>query len=991
MKKIIAVAVILFTALSAFAQMKVTATLLDASNNDPIGFATVSLIKSGQTKPYKYILSNDAGKVVLDDVKKGTYTFRAELLGYKEYSQEIKVTDKSLELGEIKLSVDSELLQAAQVSAAGNPVVIKKDTIEYNASSYLTTDNDVLEDLLKKLPGVEVSDSGQVTVNGESVSKITIDGRTFFLDDPQLASKNIPAKLVNKLKVIRKKSEQAEFTGIDDGQEETVIDLSVKKGMMNGLMGNMMAGGGSDIPSQENVDPDFRYQGNAFLGKFTEKSQVSLILNANNTNNEGAGNRMGSMMGGMMGGGMGGRMGGGMGGGAGITSSYMAGLNAASDFFDRKMNVGGNYMLNGSDNFVERDAVKTNYLGDYNRINNTSSNNTTSTLGHRIGMRLEHKFSENTSILFQPQINFGGGSYVQSSRDTTWNDNLTGNLTKLNDAYTDNSGENKSVSASGFLLFRQRLGIPGRTLTANANFSVNNNDMTGINNNGTTVYTAEGKNTNVLQNFTNTSHSYNLGGRLTYTEPLGNNLYVEANYSYNWSRSKSEKETFDLNKGGAKDFVYSNNIINENRRQQIGANLLYQKESFRAQVGFAALPNYTYNSTTKYNATDGTFVPKEYEDFRWNWSPSLMVFGEMNDNTNIRLFYRGNSSQPSTSQLMPVPDNSDPLNISFGNPTLTPYFSHNINGDFRYSNKQKFSSFNIRFNGGYVQNPIVSANWYGTSGEQYSIPFNGYDKMNAGMNMFFNTPIAKSDFSINGNFGGNWSNGTGYKVHDIDMSTYVEKGYYDFMDEFIANFNDKSYFDSHIAVSKTNSISANGNLRGNYRSDHLMVTLGGGTNMNHTWYTIQDPAYSEGQQQTTTWNNNLSASITWNWTATGISVKSDYRYRWFNGYKPAQESQNILNAEITKTVFKTITLALRGYDILGQNKNIMVSENMEQGIHSETLSNSLGRYIIFSATFRFGTMGGQRAGRGGGPMGGGPMGGGPMGGAPMGGGQGRPF
>lgn len=990
MRKIFAAVIGLFAIIPAFAQVKVSATLLDASNGDPVGFATVSLIKSGQTKPTKYVLSNDEGKVSLDDVKKGTYTFRAELLGYKPYSQEIKVGDKAVALGEVKMELDSEQLDAAKVSATGNPVIIKKDTIEYNASSYLTTDNDVLEDLLKKLPGVEVSDSGQVTVNGESVSKITIDGRTFFLDDPQLASKNIPAKLVNKLKVIRKKSEQAEFTGIDDGQEETVIDLNVKKGMMNGLMGNVMAGAGSDIPAQKEVDPDFRYQGNAFLGRFTEKSQISLILNSNNTNNEGAGNRMGSMMSGMMGGGMGGRMGG---GGGGITTSYMAGLNAATDFFDRRMNIGGNYMLNGSDNFVDRYSVQTTHDSNFDRINNTSSTNTTGTLGHRFGLRMEHKFSENTSILFQPQINFGGGSYVQSSRDTTWNDDRAGNVTKLNDAYTDNSGENKSVSASGFLLFRQRLGIPGRTLTANVDFSVNNNDMTGINNNGTTVYTAEGKDTDVFQNFTNVSHSYNLGGRLTYTEPLGNNFYVEANYSYNWSKSKSEKETFDLNNGGIKDFVYSNNIINENRRQQIGANLLYQKANFRAQVGFAALPNYTYNSTTKYNITDGTYLPKEYEDFRWNWSPTVMVFGEMNENTNIRLFYRGNSSQPSTSQLMPVPDNSDPLNISFGNPSLTPYFSHNLNGDFRYSNRAKFSSFNVRYNGGYVQNPIVTATWYGSAGEQYSIPFNGSDKMNASMNMFFNAPIAKSDFSINGNFGGSWSNGAGYKAHDIDMSTYNEKGYYDFMDEFIANFNNKTYFDQHILVNKTNSVSANGNLRGSYRSDLLMATLGGGTRMSHTWYSIKDEkAVGGGQNQTTTtWNNNISASLTWNWLSTGISVKGDYSYRWYEGYEPAQASQNIFNAEITKTVFKTVTLALRGYDILGQNKNIMVSDDLTRGSHSESLSNSLGRYIIFSATFRFGTMGKGRGGRG--PMGGGPMGGGPMGGGPgrMMGGPGGPM
>ncbi|MBO4475567.1 MAG: carboxypeptidase regulatory-like domain-containing protein, partial [Bacteroidales bacterium] len=314
--RIVCLAAALLLGTAAMAQNShVKAVLLDSASGEAVGFATVSLTKEGAKKPEKYVLSEADGKVEITGVHPGTYVLKAELLGYKAYEKTIRIPDDK-ELGAIKMEPDREQLDAASVSAVGNPIIIKKDTIEYNASSFKTTDNDVLEDLLKKLPGFDVSDDGSITINGKTVNKITIDGKTFFLDDPQLASKNIPAKVINKLKVIDKKSDQAEFTGIDDGEEETVIDLSVKKGMMKGAFGNIMGGGGHDIPSTA-VEGDWRYQGAAFVGNFTDKTQLSLIANANNTNNRGFNDLSGSMMGNMRGGGGGFGGGRGMGGGWG--------------------------------------------------------------------------------------------------------------------------------------------------------------------------------------------------------------------------------------------------------------------------------------------------------------------------------------------------------------------------------------------------------------------------------------------------------------------------------------------------------------------------------------------------------------------------------------------------------------------------------------------------------------------------------------------------
>ena len=981
---------------SLFAQNNIKGVLVDESTGEPVGFATVSLTRDGQTKPAKYTLTDDKGAFTLESVRNGSYSLVAELLGYQPYSSQIKMESKAIDLGKIEFKVDREQLEAAEVAALGNPVVIKKDTIEYNASSFLSTDNDNLVDLLKKMPGIEVADNGTITVNGQSVSKITVQGKTFFLDDPQIASQNIPAKLVKKLKVIRKKSEQAEFTGIDDGQEETVIDLSVQPGMMKGLVGRVTAGVGHDVPAHEGDLNDWRYSGNAFLGRFTDNTQISLILNANTANVQGSTNFSGNMMGGMMGGGMGGGMGRGFGGGGGINSSYMAGLNAAGNAFEDRMEVGGNYNFNHNQSDMLSESSTINSLTGMNQMVNSNSASTNLSNGHNFGLRLEHKFSENTSILFQPSIRFGGGSYVQTSTSETFrDDDQTGNYYQLNDSYTDNSGANKNFSTQGFLLFRQRLGIPGRTLTVNTNFNLSDNKMDATNHNGTNYYQSGSVTggSEVLQNVLQDQKSYSINTRATYTEPLGNYFYLEANYSFNWSKSLSEKNTYDLLNGGVLDQMYSNAIENLNRRHEIGGNVLYQDDRWHLQAGFTAMPQYTYNSTTIFDAATKTNVPQIYEDNRWNFSPQVMMFVDINDDTTLRFFYRGNSSQPSTQQLMPVPDNTNPLRVSFGNPTLTPYFTHNINMEYRTSNRENFSSFNVRANGGFTQNQISNVVITGDNGGQYTMPFNAPVTGNASLNFFNNTPLGKnSPFSINNNTGVSWRQSFAYEGVDVDMSRYTDEdgGFYEFMNWFIDQFNDPVYYKAHIVENFTNNLNVNERLRLTYRGLALQATLGASTNMSKTWYGQKGDAAAnatKAAQNTTTWNNAVTGELTWNWTLTGMSLTANANYRWYNGYTTPVDPQMIINMTVSKSI-GSANISLYVADLLGQSRALSVTDASSQ--HIETLSNTLGRYVILSFSYNFGSMGrgqgrgrmggmgGGRGGRGGGmpPMGGGMMGGG---------------
>ena len=973
---------VIATSLAAQSRNTVKMILKDALSGEPVAFATVSLTKEGEKKASKYVLSSDTGSAVIEKVAAGKYHMKAELLGYKTYEQAIEVKG-ALDLGEVQMQPDREMLNAASVTAAGNPIIMKKDTIEYNAGSFKTTDNDMLEDLLKKLPGVEVSEDGSVTANGKTINKITIDGKTFFLDDPQLATKNIPAKIINKVKVVDKKSEQAQFTGIDDGEEETVIDLSIMPGMMNGVFGNVMAGGGHDWKKSEtgeNINADIsdsRYQTAAFVGKFTEKTQISLILNGNNTNNRGFNDLAGSMMQGMRGGGGGmGRGQGGFGGNNGISTSWMGGLNGNFTLFDDKMELGSNYLYNANKKHVTEQSVKTTHMDGYDLIYNNDGFNNTNSYGNRFGARMEHKFSENTSLLFQPQFNIGKGDYHEFSSFDTQSDYFNGTLGKVNDGFNNNTGSNNSFSASGFLLLRQRLGKPGRTVSVNFRYNFTNNDLDGFNQSLKNTYT-EGSDVVIAdvtnQRFTQNRKQTSLSGRVTYTEPLGGNFYLEANYELSWNKNKSNKNTYDSGNvsafnvnqhdysrnGETVNPYYSSSVLNRYYNQTIGGNIKYQKGDFNVQVGLSANPTDTHNETNG----------KVYNNKVVNWSPQAMMWMDLNENTNFRLFYFGRTSQPTTNQLMAVPDNTDPLNVSVGNPNLTPYFNHNIRSEFRLTNKKTFTSVNLNLQGSITSNPIVNTTW-ASSGTQFSLPVNGPDSYSGSARLFVNTPIARSNFTIFSMTMGSYSQSSSYiGKSNLDMTDYydAEKGEF-YYDKFFQRFPSIGSA-SEFAKNTTKNITLMERLRLTYRIDNLEITAGGRTRMNKGSYSYGNIA------STKTWNNQLDGSVNITLPA-GFGFVTDARYNWYNGYSTNPGSEVILNAQVSKLLFNnSVTLTLKAYDLLAQAKNLSVTNN--NNYHQEVVNNTLGRYVILSLTWRFGNFGNARKNARG-PMGGrGPGAGGP--------------
>ena len=406
--------------------------LVDSKTREGVPFAVVSLSKQGSDKVEKYTQTDENGAAEIKGVAGGKYTVKGILLGYEDYSEDITV-NKDIDLGNKQMKVQVNFIEGATVSDVGNPIVVKKDTIEHNVTLMKTTADETLEDLLKRLPGIEI-ENGKVTANGKEIKKITVEDRTFFLNDLQMTTKNLPAKAIEKVKIIDRMSEQAQFTGIDDGEEETIIDLTMVKGAKGTWFGNLMAGAGQDFHAPDAdgnpVKNDFRYQGAGMAAKFGKKDQLAIVGNVNNTNNRGFDDFARSMMSSV-------RNANARTTNSGITTSYMVGANAGL-YLRNKTEVTGNYIFSGSNKDVEEHSERLTFKTDGSTLDAINEEtNLSNAYGHSAGVRADWKISPRTSILFEPRFNYGYGDYLEHT-DFKTDQDFTDYRSKVNDGYIIN-------------------------------------------------------------------------------------------------------------------------------------------------------------------------------------------------------------------------------------------------------------------------------------------------------------------------------------------------------------------------------------------------------------------------------------------------------------------------------------------------------------------------------------------------------------------------
>ena len=982
MKKIIltsilAAVALTLSSLNAAAQSKATVklALVDTITREPVSYAAVMLVQESDTTAVHYALAGLDGTAIFEKIDFGNYILKAEMMGYENLRRKISVQKRNVDLGEVSLKDDFQMLEGATISAVGNAITIKQDTIEYNASSFKVKDNAVLIDLLRKLPGIEIGSDGSITSGGETIKKITLNGKTFFLDDPSLATENIPVSVIDKVKVIDKKSEQAQFSGIEDDDTEKIIDVSTYKGMFDGWFGNLSGGIGRDLRSAPEADSkfalsnDWRYQGNGIIGRFNETDQLAFVANGNNTNT----------MGGF---GPGGPGGGGFGGMKGINNNWMTGVNyGTSRIKDFEANISAEYGQRKSD--VQSKNQKVTYQNKGENLGDdlhTDSDSVSDSDNQFVEVGAELNYTpEGTRLFFRPRFNMEWSTSDKNSRDSTGT--MDGDLfSQLNESRNFSYGITRSRTADGRFMVGQRIGKPGRTLTLGGRYSFSGSDAD-AKEFSRTEYTDKG--TTLIDQYAHTdSRSMSLNGSLEYTEPLSTNWFLSAQYRVNYSKSNSIKETFDAltthsedntdfihrmdDKGdysSVKNEFYSSSVDNLFISHQAGMLMQYQKDKNFIQFGASVQPTYNKTHTEKSGQVSDT--PGEW---LFNWAPEVRARYTFSATTNMRAFYNGRSSQPSTSRMQPILDVSNPTAITTGNAYLLPSFTHQARIRFATNNKYTFSSLNLGMWFNYGLNSVVTASWFDNNGVSYSIPVNAKKpSQSINANVTYNTPIAKSSFSIASNTRASLTSATSYQNVTSRPGLSADNFNYEvFMKDFWGT-DSKGNVDasgsnfysggSGFAESKTTSYNISEDLSLRYNGDNLYASIGGNVRYNNAIYSLNSAADKH------TLDNSITASFVWTlWNK--LELSSDAAYTFYRGYSYEEYNtpELIWNAGLSYKL-GSLSIAANAYDLLEQSKSI--TRTMNENYLLDSWSNRLGRYVIFKLTWTFGTFKGPKGDRGG--------------------------
>lgn len=896
------IGIMLLFSVSVWAQQNgvdVTGVVYDEQSQGPIEQATVRLLHLKDSALVRGVASSQSGGFTLKNVKPGNYLLSVSFVGYNPLYETLRISGKvnPVKVGKLTLHEGGVKLGEAVVIGKAAEVVVRNDTLEYNADSYKVAEGSMLEDLLKKMPGVEIDKDGKVTVNGKEIKKIMVDGKEFFSDDPKVASKNLPSKMVDKVQVLDKKSDMAKMTGFDDGEEETVINLTVKPGMKQGWFGNAFAGYGSKE----------RYEVNAMLNRFVNNDQITLMGGANNTNNMGFSDLASSMFSGSGGGG---RRGGG-GAGSGITSSGNGGLNFNKEF-NKKMNVGGNIRYSHSGNDARSKSSKENILpGDSSSFDNNLSLSHTKNDNIGADLRMEWQPDTMTRIILRPSFSY---SKSQSSEFSEFN-TIGGLRDTMNAGNSSYLSEGNGYNTSIHLDFSRKLNSKGRVFSASLSGSINDSDTKGVNYSDIEYFRSEEaqKNEIIDQQFRNDNTSYNYRIYVSWVEPLGHNNFLQATYSFSQRQQESLKKTYTPDQEGyytLLDTAYSQSYRNDFISQRASLSFKSQRTKFNYTVGINVDPSY---SSSKNFVGDSTL--SKISRSVTNLSPMAQFNYMFSKRTHLRIVYNGRTSQPSVSQLQPVADLSDPLNIRIGNPDLNPRYTNNLSIRFQRFVPEKQRAFMVMADGSYILNDIVSYTTYNQeTGGKTTTYKNVNGNYNANLRAMINSPLQNKKFSVHSSTTASFANSNGY-------------------------INEEKNINQNINLSERLGI--------DFRSSYLDIGVNGNVRYNAARNSLQK------QNNQNTWNYTVGGYTTL-YLPWEIKIESDINWATNSGYGSGFQQNEILwNASASKSFLKNNQGMLRFkiYDMLRQRSNISRTVTANYIMDSEY--NTLSSYFMFHFIYRF--------------------------------------
>ena len=877
----------------------INGVLVDAADTTGLIEATVKLVRANKDSTFVKGTTTDFNGVFnIKGVQPGKYLLRVSYIGYNELIKHVTVgTDgRDVNMGVITLDANTVMLQEAVVVGVKTAITVKEDTVEFNADTYKTQANAVVEDLLKRLPGVEVGTDGKITANGKEVKKILIDGKEFFADDPTVASKNIPADMVNKLQVIDRKSDLARLTGVDDGEDETVINLTVKKGMNNGWFGTVNAGYGTDN----------RYAGNFIANYFHEGNQLTFLGGGNNTNNlgfsDGGATRFQRF-----------------GGNRGITKSQNLGLNfSAGSKDDEHFRVGGNLLYSHSDRDTRNNTARQYLFEDSTSYYDAATK--ARDRGHNLrgDFRMKWEIDSFNTLDVRPNFSF---NFNKSERtDSSFTRAGDAARSRVNQSMSSYRNDGKSYEAGLSATFNHKFkNKPGRSFSVNMryNFSRVNEDGNTLTNN---IYYLLDSIAYINQDNTNHRTTNSVNGRITWTEPLGdvrNARFLEFAYNSRYRYSKAEKMVYDIPDGAAGSGKWNEKLSNSFRNK-------FLDQSF--QIGFRQVrKEYNLNvgvtvnsamSSSENRINSARDIPS-----RWAWAiaPYARLRYKFSATRNLTLNYRMRANQPSINQLQPVADESNPLAIVVGNPNLKATFAHRFNTRYSDFDQQSQRSIMAMLNVNFEQNSIISTT--------------DYDPATGGRTTTY------------ANVNGVWN---AMAMNMLSFPFGSSKAWYYTQNTFMRYASTKGYNNGQFNRSGSFTINFMPGLA--FRTGVWDLELRPRYNLQTTHNSVQMTSNRNVHTYGFMFNGTYSAPF-------GLVVSTDLNFSSTSGYTSGYNtSQWLWNASIAYQFLrnKEAALTLSVYDILGQRKSI--SRNVTANYIEDVEYNSLTRYAMLMFTYRFTTF-----------------------------------
>ena len=977
MKKISLLIVALMVTVVTFAQRTVRGTVVEQDTQEAVIQATAALL-SGEKVVANAVTNTEGGFSI--KAPEGSYTLQVTYVGFKTYTKKITLKDKDYNAGTIKLEPDAIMLKGATVTARAQKVTLKADTFVYNANAFRTPEGSVAEELVRRLPGAEVSDDGTIKINGKQVKKILVDGKEFMTGDTKTAMKNLPTNIIDRIKAYDQQSDLARVSGIEDGEEETVLDFGIKAGMNKGIMANADLAAGTK----------HRYAGRIFSGVMKDDFKVFLMTNANNTND----------MGFPGGGGGGGRFGGGR---QGLTANKMVGVNLNYEKTD-KLKVDGSVRWNHSDGDTwSKSSTENIYSTNLSSFGNSVNQNFSRSNQWNAQMRLEWQPDSMTNIMFRPNARYNSNDGENSSESATFNENqnpydyvtdplfelskLIGGGIVKNFNVQDGISYSDSKNIGGMLQFNRRLNNSGRNITVQLNGNWSEGTSKSMSNNYVYLFTTP--DTTVTNRYSLTPEdNWSYSARITYSEPIMRQVYLQFSYRYNYSYTKSDRKTFSLTDVDYTDIIpmyrnwdaYLGRLINpldsyedtklsrmseyKNYNHTAEVMLRIVRKAYNFNVGFQVLPQKSHfiqdyqgvHADTTRTVTNITPTL----DFRWKKSAT----------GQLRFTYRGRTQQPSMSDLLDIVDDSNPLRITRGNPGLKPSFTQNFQlfyNDYFQKHQRAVMTF-VNFST--TSNSVANKSTYNSeTGGTITRPENVNGNWNGNLGFMFNTAVdSAAYFNVNTFTNISYNHNVGYvSINNIS--------------------------DSQESV--TNSLGLNERLAASYRNDWLEIELNGSLNYTRSRSELQP------NNDLDTWQFSYGGmvGITCPW---GTSLTTNLNMQSRRGYADNSMNTNelIWNAQLSQSFLRgnALTISLQLYDILHQQSTF--SRTITAMSRNDTEYNAITSYGMLHVIYRLNIFGGgggfgfggPRGGRGGngprgGGFGGGPRGGG-FGGGPRGGGGG---